>query len=39
MRRSILEQEIFEQLTDQGADETTADIMARDFADESEEEA
>lgn len=36
-RRSVLEQEFYEQLRDQGVDETTADVMARDWAEDTEE--
>jgi hypothetical protein len=35
--RTILEQEIYEQFVDQGMDPMTADIMARDWAEDSGE--
>lgn len=36
--RSILQQEFFEQLRDQGIDEDTADLMAHEWADDNEED-
>lgn len=35
--RSILQQEFFEQMRDQGIDEDTADLMAREWADDEED--
>jgi hypothetical protein len=34
--RSVLQQEYFEQLRDQGVDEATADLMAVEWADDGE---
>jgi hypothetical protein len=38
MSRSILQQEYFERLLDQGIDEDTADLMAAEWADDAEED-
>jgi hypothetical protein len=38
MSRSIMQQEYLERLLDQGIDEDTADLMAAEWADDTEED-